>query len=144
MDARRKLAHSQSAPLESGKTSWLRSHSDGDWKDAWKSAVRKAREAKDLWAKQNIVESCKTEKALRYRYNAFEKRWVRDEIEVKMQSEVALLIMRIKSLVGTKLQICRKIGNLVKQKHRYFLSINTPQSNTSGRRRDKNLTTHHT
>eukprot|EP00794_Sanderia_malayensis_P009123 gene9123-10096_t len=83
------LIHSQSVPIlaKHGK-SWTRSHSDSDWKDTWKGAIVKAKGAKDPWAKYKISETCDTEKALRYRYNTFEKKWVRDEIEVKMQPQV--------------------------------------------------------
>ncbi len=83
------LIHSQSVPaLSTHGRSWIRSHSDSDWKVAWKGAIVKAKEAKDPWAKYKIPELCPTEKAIRYRYNALEKKWVRDEIEVKMQNEV--------------------------------------------------------
>ena len=91
------MIHSQSVPTlkhpqtENGsvtEASYNRSQSDGEWKVAWKGAVIKAKEAKDPWAKYKISESCKTEKALRYRYNALEKKWVRDGIEIKMQQQV--------------------------------------------------------
>lgn len=91
------IIHSQSVPafkhLQTGngsvtEISFNRSQSDSGWKVAWKGAVIKAKEAKDPWAKYEISESYKTEKALRYRYNALEKKWVRDEIEIKMQQKV--------------------------------------------------------
>ena len=95
------MIHSQSVPTlkhisqtENGSVTeapYNRSQSDGEWKVTWKGAVIKAKEAKDPWAKYRISESCKTEKALRYRYNALEKKWVRDGIEIKMQQEVLCL-----------------------------------------------------
>lgn len=85
------LIHSQSVPVLQNhgvKKLWTRSHSDNEWKDAWKEAVLKAKNAGDPWDKYKIDESCKLEKALRYRYNALLQKWVRDEIQVKMQDKV--------------------------------------------------------
>ena len=82
------LKHSQTGNGSVTEASYNRSQSDGDWKVAWKGAVIKAKEAKDPWAKYKIAEGCKTERAVRYRYNALEKKWVRDNIEIKMQQEV--------------------------------------------------------
>ena len=65
-----------------------RSHSDSEWKDTWKTAAMKAKEVKDPWAKYDIASCYETEKAFRFRYNALEKKWIKDKIEVKMQREV--------------------------------------------------------
>lgn len=48
----------------------------------------KAKEVKDPWAKYDIASCYETEKAFRFRYNALEKKWIKDKIEVKMQREV--------------------------------------------------------
>ncbi|XP_065055231.1 eukaryotic elongation factor 2 kinase-like [Rhopilema esculentum] len=84
----RRMIHSKSVPRFQSPTIPInRSHSESEWKDTWKSAVLKAKERKDPWEKYNIPDSCDVERAYRYRYSALEKKWVRDEIEVKMQTE---------------------------------------------------------
>ena len=55
--------------------------------DRWKRAVRQVRALSDPWAQFNL-ESLPTEKAKRYRYSALKKKWVADEVSVKMESEV--------------------------------------------------------
>ena len=65
-----------------------RSKSDSEWKQTWISAALRAKDAKDPWAQFDIPSQFETERAFRYRYNALEKKWIKDEIEVKMQSEV--------------------------------------------------------
>ena len=68
-----------------------RSKSDSEWKDTWISAALRAKVAKDPWAQHDIPANCVTERAFRYRYDALEKKWLKDEIEVKMQAEVSHL-----------------------------------------------------
>ena len=93
----RRMIHSKSVPrFQSPTIPITRSHSESEWKDTWKSAVLKAKERKDPWERYNIPDSCGVEKAYRYRYSALEKKWVRDEIEVKMQNEVTFLDFRFK------------------------------------------------
>jgi len=55
--------------------------------DRWKRAVRQVHTLSDPWAMFNL-ESLPTEKAKRYRYSALKKKWVTDEVSVKMESEV--------------------------------------------------------
>lgn len=52
-------------------------------KKKWKMAVRRLRSLQDPWAEFHL-EDCEVETALRHRYNAVEKTWVQDEVEVKM------------------------------------------------------------
>ena len=89
------IHHSQSAPAF-GKPSLSKlfkrrigSDNDSTWKNTWREALLKAKEAKDPWEEYDIVNNCQTEKAKRYRYNALTKQWVQDEIHVKMQSKVS-------------------------------------------------------
>lgn len=55
--------------------------------DRWKRAVRQVHTLSDPWAKLNL-ESLPTEKAKRYRYSALKKKWVMDEVSVKMECQV--------------------------------------------------------
>eukprot|EP00795_Rhopilema_esculentum_P009646 gene9646-17407_t len=87
------MIHSKSVPWFQSPTIPInRSHSESEWKDTWKSAVLKAKERKDPWEEYNIPDSCDVERAYRYRYSALEKKWVRDEIEVKMQTESKFIL----------------------------------------------------
>lgn len=84
------MIHSKSLPkCEEADTSSRinRSKSDSEWRGAWITAAMRAKDAKDPWEEYDIPSSCGTEKAYRYRYNALEKKWVKDEVEVKMQKE---------------------------------------------------------
>ena len=92
------MIHSKSVPRFQQTDSGIaipRSHSDSEWKDTWKNAALRAKEAKDPWEKYDIPNCCETEKAFRYRYNALKKKWIKDEIEVKMQEEVKKLIYNL-------------------------------------------------
>lgn len=53
---------------------------------AWKNAVMKARTLGDPWEKFHL-DTYKTEKAKRHRYNAMRQNWVVDEVVVKMENE---------------------------------------------------------
>jgi len=55
--------------------------------DRWKRAVRQVQTLSDPWAQFNI-ENLPTEKAKRYRYSALKKKWVTDDVYVKMETEV--------------------------------------------------------
>lgn len=55
--------------------------------DRWKRALRQVHTLSDPWAKLKL-EDLPTEKAKRYRYSALKKKWVTDEVCVKMESEV--------------------------------------------------------
>ncbi|KAM3592230.1 uncharacterized protein V6R79_015066 [Siganus canaliculatus] len=56
------------------------------FKDAWKSAIEKAKAMPDPWA-QFHLEEIKTELCARYRYNAVTGEWVQDQIHIKMGAE---------------------------------------------------------
>ncbi|KAF2358394.1 MHCK/EF2 kinase [Trinorchestia longiramus] len=53
---------------------------------AWKNAYNKVKALKDPWAKFDIAQF-KTEKAKRYRYKALQKKWVTDEVFIKMDTK---------------------------------------------------------
>ncbi|EDO36975.1 predicted protein, partial [Nematostella vectensis] len=53
---------------------------------SWKDAVKKAWSMTDPWAKFHIHDNCAMEIAVRHRYNAIKKSWVKDEIRIKMES----------------------------------------------------------
>jgi len=53
----------------------------------WKRAMRQVQTLSDPWAEFNL-ESLPTERAKRYRYSALKKKWVMDEVSVKMESKV--------------------------------------------------------
>jgi len=55
--------------------------------DRWKRALRQVHTMSDPWAKLRM-ESLPTERAKRYRYSALKKKWVTDEVSVKMENEV--------------------------------------------------------
>jgi len=57
--------------------------------DRWKRALRQVHTMSDPWAEFNM-ESLPTERALRYRYSSLKKKWVTDEVTVKMENEVQL------------------------------------------------------
>jgi elongation factor 2 kinase len=54
--------------------------------DRWRRAVRRIRTLTDPWEKF-AIEMLPTERAKRHRYNALKKRWVVDEVLVKMERE---------------------------------------------------------
>lgn len=54
--------------------------------DRWRRAVRQIRTLTDPWAKFSL-ETLPTERATRHRYNALKRRWVVDEVLVKMEKE---------------------------------------------------------
>ena len=86
------MIHSKSLPRcdeVAASSSIARSKSDSEWKGTWITAAMRAKGVKDPWEQYNIPTSCGTERAFRYRYNALEKKWVKDEVEVKMQKEVS-------------------------------------------------------
>jgi len=53
---------------------------------SWQDALKKAKSLPDPWEKFHIDDSCPTEVAVRHRYNAVKKNWVRDEVRVKMEA----------------------------------------------------------
>jgi len=55
--------------------------------DRWKRALRQVHTMSDPWAKLKM-ESLPTERAKRYRYSGLKKKWVTDEVSVKMENEV--------------------------------------------------------
>lgn len=55
--------------------------------DRWKRAVKQVHSLPDPWAKLNL-DSLPTEQAKRYRYSALKKKWVTDDVSVKMENEV--------------------------------------------------------
>ena len=55
--------------------------------DRWKRALRQVHTLSDPWAKLQM-ENLPTEKAKRCRYSALKKKWVTDEVSVKMENEV--------------------------------------------------------
>ncbi|XP_066934705.1 eukaryotic elongation factor 2 kinase-like isoform X2 [Clytia hemisphaerica] len=56
-------------------------------KSHWLEAVQKAKNIDDPWEKYDIIGRCPTERAKRFRYNALKKKWVQDEVLVKMENE---------------------------------------------------------
>ena len=52
---------------------------------SWKNALRKAQSLPDPWEKFHIDDSCPTDVAIRHRYNALKKSWVKDEVRIKME-----------------------------------------------------------
>ncbi|XP_068760839.1 eukaryotic elongation factor 2 kinase-like isoform X1 [Montipora capricornis] len=53
---------------------------------SWHNALKKAQCLPDPWEKFHIDDACPTEVAIRHRYNAVKKSWVRDEVRVKMEA----------------------------------------------------------
>lgn len=72
-------SHQPPSALNPDKASSPRSH--------WLSALRKLKTMKDPWIEFHI-ENYATEVCKRHRYNALKKKWVVDDIEVKMEHEV--------------------------------------------------------
>ena len=64
----------------------------------WKRALRQVHTLSDPWAKLQL-ESLPTERAKRYRYNALKKKWVTDEVCVKMESEVCCIYYELFSTI---------------------------------------------
>lgn len=60
---------------------------------SWHKALKKAQCMPDPWEKFHIDDSCPTEVAIRHRYNAVKKNWVRDEVRVKMEALVSLTFL---------------------------------------------------
>ena len=58
---------------------------------SWQDALKKAKSLPDPWEKFHIDDSCPTEVAVRHRYNAVKKNWVRDEVRVKMETLVSYM-----------------------------------------------------
>ena len=56
---------------------------------SWQDAMKKAKSLPDPWEKFHIDDSCPTEVAVRHRYNAVKKNWVRDDVRVKMEALVS-------------------------------------------------------
>ena len=65
----------------------------------WKRALRQVRTLSDPWAKFEL-ESLPTEKAKRYRYSALKKKWVTDDVSVKMESEVCCFHSQLCSCIN--------------------------------------------
>ena len=55
----------------------------------WLRAFKKIRHLKDPWAKFKIGD-LPSERVTRHRYNALKKKWVTDEVHVKMEKEVRM------------------------------------------------------
>lgn len=53
---------------------------------SWHNALKKAQCLPDPWEKFHIDDACPREVAIRHRYNAIKKSWVRDEVRVKMEA----------------------------------------------------------
>jgi len=53
----------------------------------WKRALQQVHTLSDPWASLKL-ENLPTEKAKRYRYSALKKKWVTDDVCVKMETEV--------------------------------------------------------
>ena len=58
-------------------------------KKRWLKALRLIREMKDPWARFHL-EDYPEETVIRHRYNPLLKKWVKDEIKVKLENEVSL------------------------------------------------------
>lgn len=56
---------------------------------SWQNALKKAQCMPDPWEKFHIDDSCPTEVAIRHRYNALKKNWVKDEVTIKMEALVS-------------------------------------------------------
>ncbi|XP_045924604.1 eukaryotic elongation factor 2 kinase isoform X1 [Micropterus dolomieu] len=55
-------------------------------RDAWKHAIEKAKAMPDPWA-QFHLEDIKTERCIRYRYNAITGEWAQDQVHLKMAAQ---------------------------------------------------------
>lgn len=73
MKSKKSLKHTVSAP--------------GSLKLHWLGAMEKAKAHEDPWKLYDIIGSCPTENARRFRYNALKKKWVQDIVSVKMEEE---------------------------------------------------------
>ena len=62
---------------------------------SWHNALKKAQCLPDPWEKFHIDDSCPTEVAIRHRYNAVKKSWVRDEVRVKMEALVSFVLFEL-------------------------------------------------
>ena len=56
---------------------------------SWKTALEKAKHMPDPWEKFHIDDSCPVEKAVRHRYNAVNKSWIQDDVQVKIENVVS-------------------------------------------------------
>ena len=56
---------------------------------SWQNALKKAQCLPDPWEKFHIDDSCPKECAIRHRYNALKKTWVKDEVTIKMEALVS-------------------------------------------------------
>ena len=63
-------------------------HSHGHWK----KAAQRTKHMSDPWHKFHIDENFPDEMAIRHRYNARKKTWVKDEVHVRMEQEVRMLL----------------------------------------------------
>ena len=54
----------------------------------WKKAAQRTKHMSDPWHKFHIDENFPDEVAIRHRYNARKKTWVKDEVHVRMEKEV--------------------------------------------------------
>ena len=60
---------------------------------SWQNALKKAQCMPDPWEKFHIDDSCPTEVAIRHRYNALKKNWVKDEVRIKMEALVSFRLL---------------------------------------------------
>ena len=57
---------------------------------SWKKAYLHSKHVPDPWKHLHIDEEFPDETAIRHRYNARKKTWVKDEVHVRMENEVGL------------------------------------------------------
>lgn len=73
---------------DSKTTTKSRKHPRFSHQNSWKHALKKAMDMPDPWEKFHL-DMCSQEAAIRHRYNALKKTWVKDEVRVKMESAVS-------------------------------------------------------
>ncbi|XP_031558636.1 eukaryotic elongation factor 2 kinase-like [Actinia tenebrosa] len=71
--------------VTSKTTTKSRKHARFSHQNNWKHALKKAMDMPDPWEKFHL-DMCSQEVAIRHRYNALKKTWVKDEVRVKMES----------------------------------------------------------
>ena len=57
----------------------------------WKKAAQRTKHIADPWQKFHIDENFPDELAIRHRYNARKKSWVKDEVHVRMELQVRVI-----------------------------------------------------
>ena len=84
-NARAKAAQKESAKFDVGSPVGTRPMTKTARKN-WTRALKKVRSIEDPWEKFHI-EDLEAETAIRYRYNSLKKKWVTDEVIVKMEKK---------------------------------------------------------